>query len=159
MRTYSLALLFVLAVPACAHRNFAGNECGREEAAAIEREDRDWLVAHLVTHHHDDAVDVRIFVNDLLRKNSNLNDIRQSGRVQAEQDVAEGLCNYLLYGGPPRPENEDIRENTLRTQGIQPIRVASCLVSDEDRAFCDGYNAVVAGAYRSKYGLHVEERR
>jgi len=157
MRTYSLALLVVLVVPACAHRNFAENGCAREEAAAIEREDRDWLVAHLVMHHHLDAVDVGPFVNDLLRKNRDLNDIKQAGRVQAEQDLAGGLCNYLVYGGPPRPENEDTRDSTLRSQGIQPVRVASCLVSDEDRAFCDGYNAVTANAYLAKYGLHVEE--
>lgn len=158
MRIFVTVLMTISACAGSAQIVDAQFDCATEEVAAVERGDAEWLVRHLVVRHQVDLLEAEEFVGDYLREARYLRDIGEAARHQAEKDMAEGHCDYLRYGGPPRSIGDEF-DCQLRKQGLQPVGMAACLVSKEDRAFCSAYDAYVAEVYRSRYGVDPLESR
>ena len=76
------------------------------------------------------------------------------GHLVARYDVAQGHCQVLGYGLPPRGLPEFARLMKER-YGIEYHAVAGCIVSRSQRAYVDGYDEASMSAAKRKFGRDV----
>lgn len=72
------------------------------------------------------------------------------GRADARRDLAEGRLELRLWGLPVlwRP----IQMEMLRSRGVVSRTVAGCVLTYEQEAAWEGYNAVMAAEIERRYG-------
>jgi hypothetical protein len=79
------------------------------------------------------------------------------GDITARIDLAQGEMRILQYGlGSPA---DDEHKRLFKTRyGIEIKTVAGCVVSQDQAAYWDAYNAVMREAISRKYGSDVIDR-
>ena len=82
----------------------------------------------------------------------------ESGRIDAQMDLARGRVKYLVWGYLMDPGPNLFKEHLKRDYGIEWERVAGCVTSEYREKYWTGYNEISVAWIEQRYGKGILEK-
>jgi hypothetical protein len=83
----------------------------------------------------------------------------RAGKREAETDLSQGRLRYQIYGMTEVWEGPNLYAEHLRNDyGIELVRVAGCVVTNELIVHTQGYDDTMRAAIETRYGKDLLQR-
>jgi hypothetical protein len=80
---------------------------------------------------------------------------REAGRAQATRDIAAGNLELRTWGIPIPGDSFTFEKLLAERLGVRVGAVGGCLVTSEQAAHTEGYNAVVEAEIKRRFGSNI----